>query len=78
MALTATRSIWGPLNMPNNIVDIYVKAIEKATRDPEFMNAAEEIFLAKVEFRSGQKMREEGIMKLEKQLRIPLAEFYSK
>ena len=78
MTLTATRSIWGPPNMQKNIVDIYMKAIEKATRDSEFMKAAEEMFLAKVEFRSGQKMREEGVMKLEKQLRIPLTEFYSK
>ena len=64
--------------MPKNILDIYTKAIEKSVKDPEFVKAVEETFLHKVEFRSGQKMIEEGPMKLESQLRLPLTEFYSK
>jgi tripartite-type tricarboxylate transporter receptor subunit TctC len=76
MGLAPTRSIWGPPNMPKNIVNIFVKAIERAVKDPEFVKAVEETFLNKVEFRSGPKMIEEGPKHLEKVLGSPLTEFY--
>ena len=64
--------------MPKNIVDIYTKAIEKATKNPEFLKEAEEICGVKVEFRSGRKMAEEGVLNLDKKAAKPLIEFYSK
>ena len=77
MTVTATRSIWGPPNMPKNITDIYSRAIEKATRDPEFVKAVEETLGSKVEFRPGPKMLE-VVREFDKQLGEKLAEFYSK
>jgi putative tricarboxylic transport membrane protein len=78
MTLEATRTVWGPPKMSGNIVDIYTKAIEKVTRDPEFVKAAEEICGVKVEFRSGRKMIEEGVINLDKKAAKPLIEFNSK
>lgn len=77
MTVTATRSIWGPPNMPKNITDIYSRAIEKATRDPEFVKTVEETLGSKVEFRPGPKMLE-VVRGFDKQLGEKLAEFYSK
>ena len=76
--LEATRTVWGPPKMPKNIVDIYTKGIEKVTRDPEFVKAAEEICGVKVEYRSGQKMMDEGVLMLDKKAAKPLIDFYSK
>jgi len=77
MTVAATQSIWGPPNMPQNIVNIFIKAIERATRDPEFMKMVEETFLSKVEFRPGPKMMEVATG-FDKQLGPKLAEFYSR
>jgi tripartite-type tricarboxylate transporter receptor subunit TctC len=77
MNVTATRSIWGPPNMPKNLVDLYARAIEKSTKDPEFLKTVEETFVSKVEFRPGPKMME-VVKGFEKQLGAKLAEFYSK
>ena len=77
MTVTATQSIWGPPNMPQNIVNTFSKAIEKATKDPEFMKMVEETFLSKVEFRPGPKMMEVAT-NFDKQLGPKLAEFYGR
>ena len=78
MTLTATRSLWGPPKMPKNIVDIYVKAIRKATKDPEFVKTVQETFLNHVNFWTGQEMLQKGVLTLEKQLAQPLTEFFRK
>ncbi len=77
MNMTATRSIWAPPNMPKNLVDIYERAIEKSTKDPEYIKMVEEVFGCKVEFRPGPKVLE-VVRGFEKQLGVKLAEFYSK
>jgi tripartite-type tricarboxylate transporter receptor subunit TctC len=77
MTVTATQSIWGPPNMPQNIVNIFSKAIEKATKDPEFVKTVEETFLSKAEFRPGPKMTEVA-RDFDKQLGPKMAEFYSR
>lgn len=74
LKITATRSIWGPPNMPKNIVDIYSKAIEKATKDPEFVKTVEETYVHTVEFRTGSKMLD-PIREYDKQLGPRLAQF---
>ena len=78
MTLEVTRTVWGPPKMSQNVVGTYTKAIEKATRDPEFLKSALEICGVKVEFRSGQKMLEEGVLQFEKKAGPALKEFYSK
>ena len=78
MTLEATRTVWGPPKMPKNIINIYTKGIEKVTRDPEFVKAAEEICGVKLEYRSGQKMMDEGVLMLDKKAAKPLIEFYNK
>jgi tripartite-type tricarboxylate transporter receptor subunit TctC len=72
--VTATRSIWGPPNMPNNIIDIYSRAIEKSTKDPEFVKPVEETFVHTVEFRPGSKMLD-AVREFDKQIGPRLAEF---
>jgi tripartite-type tricarboxylate transporter receptor subunit TctC len=52
------RGYWGPPNMPPNIVNILATAIEKAGKDAEFTNVAENQFLYKVTFLSGNRMKE--------------------
>jgi tripartite-type tricarboxylate transporter receptor subunit TctC len=46
-----TRSIWGPPNMPKDIVDTITKAIQKASRDPEYVKLIEDQLTYKVEYR---------------------------
>jgi tripartite-type tricarboxylate transporter receptor subunit TctC len=74
MKVTATRSIWGPPNMPKNIIDIYSKAIEKSIQDPEFVKPVEETFVHTVEFRPPSKMRD-VVREFDKQFGPRLAEF---
>ena len=78
MTLEATRAVWGPPKMPKNIVDIYTKAIEKATRDPEFLKSAQEVCGVKVEFRSGRTMLEKGVLDIDNKAGKLLKEFYRK
>jgi tripartite-type tricarboxylate transporter receptor subunit TctC len=77
IAVSATRSIWGPPGMSSNVVNIFSKAIEKSTNDPEFTKMVEETFLSKVEFRAGPKMLE-VVRGFDKQLGPKVAEFFSK
>jgi putative tricarboxylic transport membrane protein len=75
MTIVSTQSIWGPANLPQNIVNTLSKGIEKATKDPEFRKTMEETFVSKVEFRSGPKMTE-TTRNLDKQLGPLLIQFY--
>lgn len=61
--------------MPQNIVNILSKAIERSTKDPEFIKMVEETFVSKVEFRPGPKVME-AAKNFDKQLGPGLTEFY--
>jgi hypothetical protein len=60
--------------MPQNIIDIYSKAIEKSIQDPEFVKPVEETFVHTVEFRPPSKMRD-VVREFDKQFGPRLAEF---
>jgi tripartite-type tricarboxylate transporter receptor subunit TctC len=70
---TIIRGIWGPPNMPKNVVDILTTAIEKATKDPEFIKIAQDTFLYTVDYRSPEKVRS-FVLKFDKQFGPILAE----
>ena len=76
MTVKATRSIWGPPNMPKSLADTYTRAIEQATNDPEFKKTVEEVFVSSVEFRPPSRMLE-AVREFEKQLGAKLTEFYA-
>jgi len=75
LVVTATRTIWGPPNMPQSIVDIYSKAIERSTKDPDFIQMVEGAFVSKVEFRPGPKVLE-AARNMDKDLGPLLTQFY--
>ena len=58
-SLTLSRSFWGPPNLPPKIVNIITKAMEKATKDPDFVKLAEDRLLVEVEYRSPNRLKEE-------------------
>ncbi len=60
-AMSLTRGIWGPPNMSSRIVEILARAIEKATKDPEFVKLVEEELVFKVEFKTGQVIQKETV-----------------
>jgi putative tricarboxylic transport membrane protein len=51
------REIWGPPNMPPKIVDFISKAVEKASKDPEYVKIQEKL-LYTVDYRPAQRMIE--------------------
>jgi tripartite-type tricarboxylate transporter receptor subunit TctC len=55
------RSIWGPLNLPAEIVSTTSKAVEKAAKDPKFVKVIQEELLYTVEYRPAKKVLEEGV-----------------
>jgi tripartite-type tricarboxylate transporter receptor subunit TctC len=55
---SVSRAIWGPPNMPSNIVNILSKAIEKATRESDFVKLVEGTLFFSPDFMPGPKMRE--------------------
>jgi tripartite-type tricarboxylate transporter receptor subunit TctC len=58
-SLYLTRSLWGPPNMPRNILDVLSKAVEKATKDPKFVKLIEDELMYTVKFSPGQKVLED-------------------
>ena len=50
------RGIWGPPDLPPDLVSIISKAIEKGVKDPGFIKIAETQLLATVNYRSGRAM----------------------
>ena len=75
--VTATRAIWGPPNMSRDIVDLYSRAIEKSTKDPEFVTMAENTFVSTAEFWPGSKVIE-SIKAADLWQAPKLTDFYSK
>ncbi len=57
--ITLTRSIWGPLNLPPEIVDYISKAVERAAKDPKFVKTIQDDLLYTVEYRPAQRLIEE-------------------
>jgi tripartite-type tricarboxylate transporter receptor subunit TctC len=70
-----TRSIWGPAKLPQNLVQIITTAIEKATKEPEFVKMVQEQLVYTVDYRAPQKMREE-LEKFDKEFGPKLEESY--
>ena len=58
-SLYLTRSIWGPPNLPRNILNIISRAIEKSVQDPDFVKLIENDLMYTIEFSPGQKVLED-------------------
>jgi len=72
-----TRAVWGPPKMPENIVNILSKAIERAGKDPEFVKLVEDKLLYKIEYRP-PKSTFEQVENFDRRLGAKLAESYKK
>jgi tripartite-type tricarboxylate transporter receptor subunit TctC len=70
-----TRSIWGPLKLPSNLVNTITKMIEKATKDPEFIKVVQDQLLYTVDYRPPEKMKAE-LKKFDKEFGPRLTEMY--
>jgi tripartite-type tricarboxylate transporter receptor subunit TctC len=57
-SLYLTRSIWGPPNLPRNILNVLSRAIEKAIQDPGFVKLIESDLMYTVKFSPGHKVLE--------------------
>ena len=58
-SIPLSRALWGPPNLPQNIVDIFSRAMEKASKDPEYIKLVEETLLYTVDFYPGSRVMEE-------------------
>jgi tripartite-type tricarboxylate transporter receptor subunit TctC len=74
-SIIMTRSVWGPPKMSPEITDKLAKFIERATKDSEFIKAAQDKWMYKIEFYSASKMVEE-LDKFEKMWGPQFAAFY--
>jgi tripartite-type tricarboxylate transporter receptor subunit TctC len=74
-SILLTRGIWGPAKLPADLVVTLTKAIEKASKDPEFVKVAEEQLLYTVEYRAPDKMRTE-LLNFDKEFGPKLAAMY--
>jgi tripartite-type tricarboxylate transporter receptor subunit TctC len=74
-SILLTRGLWGPPKLPANLVALLTKAVEKASKDPEFIKVAEEQLLYTVEYRTPDKMKSE-LEKFDKEFGPKLAEMY--
>ena len=54
---TIIRGVWGPPNLPPDIVSTLTKTIERATKDPEFIRIAQDEFLYTVDYRSPEAVK---------------------
>jgi tripartite-type tricarboxylate transporter receptor subunit TctC len=72
--LWISRSLWGAPHLPAGIAGILTKAIEKGTKDREFIEAAEKLLLT-VEFRGPERMKQE-LKNFDGKFGPKLAEFY--
>jgi tripartite-type tricarboxylate transporter receptor subunit TctC len=70
---TIIRGVWGPPNMPKDIVSTLTKAIEKAAKDPAFVKIAQDTFLYTVDYRSPEEVRA-FVLKFDKEFGSILAE----
>jgi tripartite-type tricarboxylate transporter receptor subunit TctC len=54
---TIIRGVWGPPNIPANLVNTLTQMIEKATKDPAFIKIAQDDFIYTVDYRSSEKVK---------------------
>jgi tripartite-type tricarboxylate transporter receptor subunit TctC len=69
------RGIWGPPNLPPDVQNALTKAIEKASKDPEFVKLAQDELLYTVKYKPPQQMREE-LRNFDKEFGPMLEEMY--
>jgi tripartite-type tricarboxylate transporter receptor subunit TctC len=69
------RAIWGPPNLPADLVNTLTKAIEKATKDPAFIKIAQDELLYTPSYKPPQQMSEE-IRNFDKAFGPTLVEIY--
>jgi tripartite-type tricarboxylate transporter receptor subunit TctC len=55
-SLYLTRSIWGPPNLPHNILNVISRGIEKAIQDPDFVKLIENDLMYTIAYSSGPKV----------------------
>jgi tripartite-type tricarboxylate transporter receptor subunit TctC len=56
-----TRSVWGPPKLPQNIVNVLTKAMEKAAKDPEFVKMVETQLMYEVVYWLPDKLKKETL-----------------
>jgi tripartite-type tricarboxylate transporter receptor subunit TctC len=71
-----TYDYWGPAQLPANIVDILVQAVEKAVKDPEYVKFCQRIAYQPI-FKGPQALKEDMKL-LEETIGPKLAAFYKK
>jgi tripartite-type tricarboxylate transporter receptor subunit TctC len=54
---TLIRGVWGPPNLPANMVNTLTKMIEKATKDPAFIKIAQDDFIYTVDYRPSEEVK---------------------
>ncbi len=74
-SIILTRSIWGPPKLPKEIVDVLTRAIERASKDPEYIKVAQDQLLYEVEYRPPHKLLDE-LRNFDKRYGARLAEAY--
>jgi tripartite-type tricarboxylate transporter receptor subunit TctC len=70
---TIIRGVWGPPNLPANLVNSLTKMIEKATKDQAFIKIAQDDFIYTVDYRSSDQVRA-FVLKFDKEFGPRLAE----
>jgi tripartite-type tricarboxylate transporter receptor subunit TctC len=73
---TLSYDFWGPPNLPARIVDLLTKAIEKAVKDPEYLQYCQRIAYQPV-FKNAQQLKED-IKFFEEKVGPKLAALYKK
>jgi tripartite-type tricarboxylate transporter receptor subunit TctC len=70
---TIIRGIWGPPNLPADVVRTLEQMIEKATKDPTFIKIAQDEFSYTVDYRSSEQVKA-FVTKFDKEFGPKLAE----
>jgi tripartite-type tricarboxylate transporter receptor subunit TctC len=55
-SLYLTRSVWGPPNLPHNILNVISRGIEKAIQDPDFVKLIENDLMYTIDYSPGPKV----------------------
>jgi tripartite-type tricarboxylate transporter receptor subunit TctC len=69
------RGVWGPPNMPADVLSTLTKMIERATKDPEFIKIAQDEFLYQVDYRPPEDVKN-FVLKFDKEFGPQLAEIF--
>ena len=74
-SIILTRGVWGPPKLPQNIVNTVTQAMEKATKDPDFVKLVQDQLLYTVEYRPPDRVLRE-LINFDKRYGPKLAEAY--